>query len=121
MKTLYSPKRLPSGILYIFKSKIACSPGTSSLSTSALFQPLNVPRATEVPTIERVLSVKIANNKKLHSRRSLRPPETGTSADRDDYGDTFRPGSLEREGDQLSLEATTRRSRRRVEHRWFFL
>ncbi|KAG8280646.1 hypothetical protein J6590_076496 [Homalodisca vitripennis] len=47
--------------------------------------------------------------------------ETGTSADRDEYGDTFRPGSLEREGDELSLEATTRRSRRRVEHRWFFL
>ncbi|KAG8305325.1 hypothetical protein J6590_072031 [Homalodisca vitripennis] len=47
--------------------------------------------------------------------------QTGTSADRVDYGDTFRPGSLEREGDQLSLEATTRRSRRRVEHRWFFL
>ncbi|KAG8263589.1 hypothetical protein J6590_029067 [Homalodisca vitripennis] len=45
------------------------------------------------------------------------PWHTGTSADRDDYGDTFRPGSLEREGDQCSLEARTRRSRRRVEHR----
>ncbi|KAG8247401.1 hypothetical protein J6590_061826 [Homalodisca vitripennis] len=47
--------------------------------------------------------------------------ETGQSADRVIYGDTFRPGSLEREGEELSLEATTRRSRRRVEYRWFFL
>ncbi|KAG8282185.1 hypothetical protein J6590_041584 [Homalodisca vitripennis] len=41
--------------------------------------------------------------------------ETGQSADRVIYGDTFGPGSLEREGDQCSLEARTRRCRRRVE------
>ncbi|KAG8247350.1 hypothetical protein J6590_063100 [Homalodisca vitripennis] len=44
--------------------------------------------------------------------------ETGQSADRDDYGDTFRPGTLEREGGiSSSLEATTRRCRRPVENR----
>ncbi|KAG8334704.1 hypothetical protein J6590_084342 [Homalodisca vitripennis] len=41
----------------------------------------------------------------------------GTSVGRDDYGDTFRPGSLEREGVQSSLEAKTRRCRRPVENR----